>query len=72
MEFLGRAFSEPLLLQLAYAYEQTALVRTAPTFTPPLPGETITVPEPQSWAGLAAFGIGAIALKLTQKHKIKS
>lgn len=72
MEFLGRAFSEPLLLQLAYAYEQAALVRTAPTFTPPLPGETITVPEPHSWAGFAALGIGAIALKLTQKPKIKS
>jgi Asp-tRNA(Asn)/Glu-tRNA(Gln) amidotransferase A subunit family amidase len=69
MEFLGRAFSEPLLLQLAYAYEQAALVRTSPTFTPPLPGETI--PEPNSWASLAAMGVGVIALRLTQKNKIK-
>lgn len=69
MEFLGRAFSEPLLLQFAYAYEQAALVRTAPTSTPPLPGETIVVPETRSWAGLAALGIGAITLKLTQRNR---
>jgi Asp-tRNA(Asn)/Glu-tRNA(Gln) amidotransferase A subunit family amidase len=35
-ELLGRDYSEPLLLSLAYAYEQAADVRKAPRSTPPL------------------------------------
>lgn len=64
MEFLGRAFSEPLLLQFAYAYEQAALVRTPPTTTPSLPGETIVVPEPNGLVGMGILGLGAVGLKL--------
>jgi amidase len=33
-EFLGREFSEPLLLSLAYSFEQTAKARKAPLSTP--------------------------------------
>jgi Asp-tRNA(Asn)/Glu-tRNA(Gln) amidotransferase A subunit family amidase len=35
-ELLGREFSEPLLLSLAYAYEQAAKIRKLPNSTPPL------------------------------------
>ncbi|MCW2881915.1 MAG: gatA, partial [Sphaerisporangium sp.] len=35
-ELLGREYSEPLLLSLAYAYEQAAKTRKPPRSTPPL------------------------------------
>lgn len=72
MEFLGRAFSEPLLLQFAYAYEQAALVRIAPASTPPLPGETVSVPEADGLMGLGVLGLGMITLKLTSVRRFKS
>ena len=39
IEFLGRPFSEPRLIQLAHAYEQASRMRKAPASTPPLQGE---------------------------------
>jgi Asp-tRNA(Asn)/Glu-tRNA(Gln) amidotransferase A subunit family amidase len=36
LEFLGREFSEGLLLRFAYAYEQVSQRRQPPTTTPPL------------------------------------
>lgn len=42
IEFLGRPFSEPTLIRLAYAYEQTTHHRVAPKSTPHLPGEVFT------------------------------
>lgn len=39
IEFLGRPFSEPTLLRLAYAYEQASRRRVAPKSTPHLAGE---------------------------------
>ena len=39
LEFLGRPFSEPRLIQLAHAYEQASRMRKAPASTPPLQGE---------------------------------
>lgn len=36
LELLGRRFEEPRLLQLAFAWEQTAPPRAAPSSTPPL------------------------------------
>jgi amidase len=39
IEFLGRPFSEPRLIQLAHAYEQATRMRRAPPTTPHLPGE---------------------------------
>lgn len=41
LSFMAEAYSEPELLGLAYAFEQAAQVRQAPSTTPPLPGETI-------------------------------
>jgi len=37
LSFLGRAWSEPVLLRLAYAFEQATLHRRAPEFWPTLP-----------------------------------
>jgi Asp-tRNA(Asn)/Glu-tRNA(Gln) amidotransferase A subunit family amidase len=39
LEFLGRSFSEPTLIQLAGAYEQVSKARVVPATTPHLPGE---------------------------------
>ena len=39
LEILGRPFSEPRLIRLAYAYEQASQKRVAPKSTPPLQGE---------------------------------
>lgn len=36
ISFFGRAWSEPVLLRIAYAYEQATLHRKAPTFAPTL------------------------------------
>jgi Asp-tRNA(Asn)/Glu-tRNA(Gln) amidotransferase A subunit family amidase len=36
LQFFGRAWSEPLLIRLAYAYEQATHHRRPPTATPPL------------------------------------
>lgn len=41
LSFLGRAFSEPQLLALGYAFEQATKAHRIPVHTPPLPGETI-------------------------------
>jgi amidase len=40
--FSGRAFSEPLLIALAYAYEQATHARFPPASTPALPSDTVT------------------------------
>lgn len=42
IEFLGRPFSEPTLLNLAFAYEQASRRRTAPGSTPHLAGDVFT------------------------------
>jgi len=39
LEFMGRAFAEPTLFRLAYAYEQGTHHRTPPPTTPALRGE---------------------------------
>lgn len=44
ISFFGTAFSEPKLLALGHAFEQATKARRLPRFTPPLAGETITVP----------------------------
>jgi amidase len=40
LQFVGRAFDDLKLLQVAYGYEQASKRRRSPTTTPPLPGET--------------------------------
>ncbi|MDH3424885.1 MAG: amidase family protein, partial [Gemmatimonadota bacterium] len=36
VSFFGRAWSEPTLIRVAYAYEQASMRRAAPTFAPTL------------------------------------
>jgi amidase len=40
IEFMGRPFSEPLLFQVGYAYEQISNKRVHPRIVPPLAGES--------------------------------
>ena len=42
--FSGRAFSEPRLIGLAYAFEQATRHRQPPASTPPLPSDTVRRP----------------------------
>jgi amidase len=44
VSFLGRAWSEPRLLSLGYAYEQASCARRLPRTTPLLSGDFIPVP----------------------------
>ncbi len=44
LEFLGKRFSEPTLIGLAYAYEQKTKHRRIPPTTPALAGEIIRIP----------------------------
>ena len=69
LEFLGRAYSEPTLLKLAYGFEQGTMVRRPPASTPPLEGETITVPEPGNVAALAFLGMTIIGWKRQQQQR---
>jgi len=41
ISFFGRAWSEPLLIEIAYSYEQGTKYRKAPQFLPSLPFETV-------------------------------
>lgn len=42
LELLGRPFSEPTLIRVAYAYERASRARVGPTLTPHLAGEVFT------------------------------
>jgi amidase len=42
--FSGRAFSEPRLIALAYAFEQATHLRVPPASAPPLPSDTVIKP----------------------------
>ena len=42
IHLLGRPFSEPTLIRLAYAYEQATHHRLVPTMMPALDGEVFT------------------------------
>jgi amidase len=43
MSFLGRAFAEPKILGLGYAFEQATKARRRPAHTPGLPGEAVAI-----------------------------
>lgn len=51
IEFLGRPFSEPDLIRLAYAYEQATHHRVVPTITPSLEGEVFRYRPPTGGDG---------------------
>lgn len=41
ISFMGKAFGEPRLLAIGYAFEQLTRARRLPVHTPPLPGESL-------------------------------
>ncbi len=65
LEFLGRAYDEPTLLELTYAFEQGTLFRRPPASTPPLESEAI--PEPGSAVALIVFA--SVVLVVWQKPR---
>ncbi len=69
--FLGKAYSEPTLISLAYSYEQASQLRLPPTSTPPLSGDTVPVPEPTTTAAPTVLGLAAIGLKLLSRRQIR-
>jgi amidase len=67
--FSGKAYSEPTLLGLAYAFEQATLYRNAPSSVPPLAGETVAaVPEPTTITGLLLGASGLFAARRRQQR----
>lgn len=66
LEFLGRAYDEPTLLALTYAFEQGTLFRRPPASTPPLEGEAI--PEPGSAVALIVFASAALLVWQTPRR----
>ncbi|MCD8535378.1 MAG: amidase [Verrucomicrobia bacterium] len=46
LEFLGKPFTEPRLIELTFSFEQATGHRTLPASTPPLENEYILVPAP--------------------------
>lgn len=75
MEFLGRAFDEPTLLRLAYAFEQNSQIRRLPGSVPALAGEEFeyeAVPEPTTMTGLALAGLGMTVLRRRKAKSLQS
>ncbi len=60
LEFLGRAYDEPTLLKLTYAFEQGTQARRSPTSTPPLASESI--PEPGTTVAVIMFAFGTLLI----------
>lgn len=69
--FLSEAFSEPTLIKFAYSYEQATKLRRPPASTPPLLGDTITVPEPSTTGALTVLSLSVVGLKLLRERKIR-
>ena len=62
IELLGRAFAEPTLLGLAFAYEQKTRHRRPPSTTPPLiDAPVVSAPTPSSSAGPEGVSFTATA-----------
>ena len=64
LTFLSDAFSEPELIELAYAYEQGTLLRVAPDSTPEIVGDRVTVPESVPGKALLLIALGALGYRL--------
>ena len=63
LTFLSDAFSEPELIELAYAYEQGTRLRVAPTSTPMIAGDRVTIPESGTHKALLAIALGSIGIQ---------
>ncbi len=63
LSFFGRPYDEGKIIGYAYDYEQATLHRRPSPLLSPLPGETLTVPEPGAVIGLGIFGLVALGSK---------
>ncbi len=71
--FLAKAYQEPTLIGLGYAYEQASLKRVSPTLFPALAGETIeyeSVPEPSVTAALVVLGTVLIGVRISKRQAV--
>lgn len=72
LSFFGKAYSEPTLIGLAYAFEQATQVRMSPSLFPALPGEVIeyeSVPEPGMVPALAILGTSALGIRFVKRRR---
>ena len=69
LTFLSDAFSEPELIELAYAYEQGTLLRIPPESTPTIAGDRVTVPEAGTHKALLVFALGTVGIRLYTRQK---
>ncbi|MEM9266589.1 MAG: amidase family protein [Cyanobacteria bacterium P01_F01_bin.13] len=69
LTFLNSAFTEPQLIELAYAYEQGTLLRVPPASTPALSAQ-VSVPEPGANKALLVItlGIAGYGLRPRKRH----
>jgi amidase len=63
ISFFGKPYDEGKLISYAYDYEQATLLRSPSPLTPPLPGETISVPEPGVVVGIGTIALASFRLK---------
>ena len=68
LTFLSDAFSEPELIELAYAFEQGTLRRLSPTSTPAIAGDRVTVPESDVGGALVFIGLSIVGFKLRRNY----
>ncbi len=71
--FLAKAYQEPTLIGLGYAYEQASLKRVSPALFPALTGETIeyeSVPEPGVTAALVVLGTVLIGVRISKRKAV--
>lgn len=68
LTFLSDAFSEPDLIELAYAYEQGTLLRLSPKSTPAIAGDRVTVPEAGTTKALLTMVLGVLGLRLRRQR----
>jgi amidase len=63
ISFFGKPYDEGKLISYAYDYEQATLLRSPSPLMPPLPGETISVPEPGVVVGVGTLALASFRLK---------
>jgi amidase len=72
LSLTGRPYSESTLFGLAYAFEQSTLVRRAPSLFGDLPGEVIeyeAIPEPTVIPGLIVLFVGVVGFRLKPRSR---
>jgi amidase len=69
LSITGKPYEESTLIRIAYSLEQATLARRASALLPPLPGETVAVPESRLPVSLVVVGITLVGLHLRRRPK---